>query len=377
VTEFTRRRFLQISTAAGVTALLPIRITPGAWAAPLPGGSLDPLSVPKYVAPLVIPPQMPRTKRGRVDYYEIAVRQFDQQILPADFPPTTVWSYGSVNHPGSFNYPAFTIEARYRRPVRVKWINGLVDDDGGFLPHLLPVDPTLHWANPPGGDSGRDSRPTFGATPGPYTGPVPIVTHLHGGHSADHSDGYTEAWYLPAARDIPAGFATEGSRYDYFQSRSPLGESWGPGNAVFEYENDQRATTMWYHDHTLGITRLNVYAGPAGFYLLRRGPGDLPAPPLPGPAPRLGDPPGTRYYEIPIAIQDRAFNTDGSLFYPDTRAFFDGFTGRTSPAATCRRSGIPRSSRTRWSSTAGVGRCWTSSRGDTASACSTAATRGS
>ncbi len=95
---------------------------------------------------------------------------------------------------------------------------------------------------------------------------------------------------------------------------------------LFEYPNDQRATTMWYHDHTLGMTRLNVYAGPAGFYLLRRGPGDLPSAVLPGP-PRFGDPSGTRHYEIPLAIQDRSFNDDGSLFYPDTREFFDDFQG--------------------------------------------------
>jgi FtsP/CotA-like multicopper oxidase with cupredoxin domain len=84
---------------------------------------------------------------------------------------------------------------------------------------------------------------------------------------------------------------------------------------------------MWYHDHTLGMTRLNVYAGPAGFYLLRRGPGDLPVGPLPGPAPGVGDDPLGRYYEIPLAIQDRSFNNDGSLFYPDSREFFDGFGG--------------------------------------------------
>ena len=102
------------------------------------------------------------------------------------------------------------------------------------------------------------------------------MTHVHGNHAFDYSDGYAEAWYLPAAQNIPAGFATEGTFYDYFRDRSPLGGQWGPGNAVFEYPNDQRATTMWYHDHTLGMTRLNVYAGPAGFYLLRHGPGDLP-----------------------------------------------------------------------------------------------------
>ena len=123
----------------------------------------------------------------------VAVRQFQQQVLPSGLPPTTVWSYGSVNHPATLNYPAFTVEAGADAPVRVRWINGLVDGSGHFLPHLLPVDPTLHWANPPGGAKGRDSRPTFGATPGPYTGPVPMVTHLHGGHSTEESDGYPEA----------------------------------------------------------------------------------------------------------------------------------------------------------------------------------------
>ncbi len=113
---------------------------------------------------------------------------------------------------------------------------------------------------------------------------------------------------------------------------------WGPGYAIFEYPNDNRASTLWYHDHTLGMTRLNVYAGPAGFFIIRGGPsGDgavidtrfgTPAV-LPGPAPKENDkfPPNKSYYEIPIVIQDRSFNTDGSLFYPDSREFFDGITG--------------------------------------------------
>jgi bilirubin oxidase len=172
-------------------------------------------------------------------------------------------------------------------------------------------------------------RPTFTETPGAYTGPVPIVTHLHGGHSTQESDGYAEAWYLPAAGNIPAGYATDGTWYDSFkaQFQSQTDVTWQPGSAVFQYANDQRAATMWYHDHTLGMTRLNVYAGPAGFYLLRGGPDDKVIGTLPGPAPALGDPPGMKYYEIPIAIQDRAFNADGSLFYPDSREFFDEFAG--------------------------------------------------
>ncbi len=165
-----------------------------------------------------------------------------------------------------------------------------------------------------------------------------MVTHVHGAVGVgDESDGYAEAWYLPSANNIPEGFASQGTWYDFFATKaaSTFGVTWGPGYAVCRYPNLGRASADWFHDHTLGMTRLNVYAGPAGFYLIRGGPaGDdavldkrsgTPAV-LPGPAPREGDPfPSSKtYYEIPIAIQDRSFNSDGSLFYPDTRAFFDG-----------------------------------------------------
>jgi bilirubin oxidase len=299
---------------------------------------LDAASIPKYVEPLVIPPVMPQVPQeqrpaavpGDTDYYAIAVRQFQQTILPPSLGlQTTVWGYGAVDQPDSFNYPAFSIEATVDRPFRVQWINDLVDADGSYLSHLLPLDPTLHWANPGGGVDGRDSRPAFDATPGPYTGPVPIVVHLHGGHSSEESDGYTEAWYLPAARNLPVGFAATGSMYEPFAAKfsEAWGQTWEPGAAVFQYANDQRPATLWFHDHTLGMTRLNVYAGPAGFYLLRGGESDLSPGVLPGPAPGAGDPPSTKYYEIPIAIQDRSFAADGSLLYPASRADFDGFTG--------------------------------------------------
>ncbi|WP_438014818.1 multicopper oxidase [Sorangium sp. So ce315] len=284
----------------------------------------------RYSLPLLIPPVMPMAGRrhehgARFDYYEIAVRQFYQHVLPPGLHrgPTKVWGYGSIHHPETFSYPAFTIEATWRRPARVKWINDLKDPaTGRFLPHLLTVDPTLHWANPPGGVEGRDTRPVFTGEcpPDPYRGPVPIVTHLHGAAGVrQESDGYPEAWFLPAARNIPRDYARTGTFYDYYKRTSPLGHLWEPGAAVFEYPNDQRPTTLWYHDHTLGITRLNVYAGPAGFYLLRGGPDDLPCGTLPGPAPRPGDCPDAKVYEIPLVIQDRSFNDDGSLFYPKSR----------------------------------------------------------
>jgi spore coat protein A, manganese oxidase len=317
--------------------------------AQVPGGTLDPSDVAKFVTPMLVPPVMPRaaviTAPGGkpVDYYEISMRQFEQQILPVGLPPTMVWGYGGKAAQSSrglliHNAPSLTIEATVNRPVRIKWINELVDGSGDYLPHLLPVDPTLHWANPPGGAGGRDSRPTFTETPGAYTGPVPIVTHVHGAVGVgDDSDGYAEAWYLPAANNILGGYAREGTWYDFFAGKaaSAYGVSWGRGFAVFQYPNENRAATIWYHDHALGMTRLNVYAGPAGFYLIRGGPaGDKAVldsrsgqtAVLPGPAPRENDkyPPNKPYREIPIAIQDRSFDAEGSLFYPDSRAFFDG-----------------------------------------------------
>jgi spore coat protein A len=351
----SRRKFLMWSAAAGATLLIPkrsfagslypqemtrsqLRAVRGALAA-IPGGTLDPTTIAKYASPLVKPPALKRDgklkdKGGKnPDYYEIAVRQFQQQILPAGLPATTVWSYGpnadprTVAEGGAYFYPAFTLENKFNRPTVVKWINGLVDAGGGYLPHILPVDQTLHWANPAGP---RDTRPTEPGE-GPYLGPVPMVTHVHGAHTTEQSDGYAEAWYLPDANNIPGTINyTTGTFYDYFNSKYSAG--WGPGFATFTYPNDQRATTLWYHDHTLGMTRVNVYAGPAGFYIIRGGPDDevldsrtgMPAM-LPSPAPGSypADPFGT-YYEIPIVIQDRSFNGDGSLFYPDNRAFFEG-----------------------------------------------------
>jgi bilirubin oxidase len=328
--RLTRRQLMRYGAGAGSAALL-WRLGGTAGVARAAGaGVLDAGSIPKYVTPLLVPPAMPRSalpgRRGRgLDYYEIAVRQFQQQVLPAGMGlgATTVWGYGSANHPGSFSFPSFTVEAAFDRPVRVKWINDLVDSRGRFLPHLLPIDQTLHWANPPDGRRGRDSH---GADQDPYRGPVPFVTHLHGGHSSQESDGYPEAWYLPRAHGIPGRYARAGSLYRQFRvlAQRKLHQAWTPGSAVFQYENDQRAATMWFHDHTLGMTRANVYAGPAGFYLLRGGPAEAVDGDLPGPAPALGDPPGRDYFEIPIVIQDRGFTADGELFYPRDRAFFEG-----------------------------------------------------
>jgi FtsP/CotA-like multicopper oxidase with cupredoxin domain len=349
----SRREFIKITGLGTAALMVPWKGTfKQALAVPIPGGTLDPSAVPKYVTQMLIPPVMPKAPSGQgrvapgIDYYEVGLSQFTQQILPAGLPATTVWGYGPAKAKGRgsnriSNAPSLTIEAVWNRPVRIKWINELVDSKGNFLPHLLPVDPTLHWANPPGGIADRDCRPTFTSTPGRYMGPVPMVTHVHGAVGVgDESDGYAEAWYLPNAANIPAGYADRGTWYDFFAGKAmaKFGAAWGRGWAVSQYPNLGRACTNWYHDHTLGMTRLNVYAGPAGFYIIRGGPqGDAavldsrsgtPAI-LPGPAPKENDkfPAKGTYYEIPIAIQDRAFNSDGSLFYPNAREFFDGISG--------------------------------------------------
>ena len=340
-TMMSRRAFFGMTAGGALALYLPTAVGyRQAFAAPIPGGSLSPRTIPKFRAPLVVPPAMPPIGPDR---YEIAVRQIVQQILPPGLPATTVWGYGSAAHPSTFNYPAFTIEARRGTQTKVTWVNELTDDAGHFMPHLLPVDPTLHWANPPGGQTGRDSRPTFSSTPGPYRGPVPISVHVHGmEHVPDWSDGYAEAWFLPHAVDIPSGYATVGTWHDFFAARAATaGLTWSAGRVVSRYPNTQVPSTLWYHDHVLGMTRLNVYAGPAGFWLLRSDdPADNPtvagsgAPAaLPGPAPQVSEPLGTRHYEIPLAIQDRAFQSEGSLFYPDSRAFFDGYDGPYVPAS--------------------------------------------
>ena len=222
---------------------------------PVAGGTLNVGKVPKFVTPLVIPPVMPQSEPNA---YRIAARQRSQQILPPPFAPTTVWSYGSTTDERTFGSPTSIIEAKRGTPIEVTWINELKEPDGRYRPHLFAVDQTLHWANPPGP---RDARPQFTTTPGPYTGPVPLVTHLHGMAEVDDwSDGYAEAWYLPDVTDIPSGFAPVGSWYDFFREKSG-GREWAPGQATFRYPNSQRPTTLWFHDHTLGITRLNVYAG--------------------------------------------------------------------------------------------------------------------
>lgn len=205
-----------------------------------PPTPLDPTTLTKYVDALPIPPAMqPVGKLQGSDYYEITATEVMQK-LHSELPETKVWGYNG-------SYPSATIEARSSKKIYVKWINGLPSR------HIFPIDTNI-----------------VGALADPE---VRIVTHLHGGHTPAAFDGWPHSWFAPG------------------------------GSALYEYPNKQDSATLWFHDHAVGITRLNVYAGLAGFYLIRDS--------FEG---RLKLPSGA--YEIPLVIQDRQFDTNGQLMYP-------------------------------------------------------------
>jgi spore coat protein A len=146
---------------------------------------------------------------------------------------TTVWGYGTGQNA---SYPGPTILAYQDQPITVNWQNMLPVDG-----HLLPVDTSLHMAEP-------IRRPL-------EAGFVPIVTHLHGGHNDSAYDGLPDQWFTQS-KGGPGGTGPREVGPEFVTSR-------------FHYDNDQQAATLWYHDHALGLTRLNVYAGLAGFYILQ------------------------------------------------------------------------------------------------------------
>lgn len=214
------------------------------------------------------------------------------------------WTYRISNDNGTtFTpafWPAFTIEARRGIPVNVTYENKL--DNETYASVNLIADQTLHWADP-GGDG-------MSMKMGPYEGPIPVSPHLHGGEVPAESDGGPNSWFTPA-------------------SEPWFGPSWGVDGTDehYFYPNTQEAATLWYHDHALGVTRLNVYAGLAGFYFLRGD--DEENARLPGwsgddlvqevlPVGRTGTfAPQPYLPEIEVVFQDRMFDNQGGLYYPN------------------------------------------------------------
>lgn len=291
----TRREFIKLGGVTGAALMMSRMRVMRAFAATQGPGLSDPALQPMFTA--IVPNALDPgfiydiKNSGKI---KVAVGQTVQMTGLVDATgaplPTTVWGYGNKKF---YTWPGRTFQVRSNEPLEVMWENRLVDAAGLPLPYLITgkdntslgfgnytgrsvVDTSLHWAYSLPGYQ-QYSIDTDG---------VPIVAHVHGGHTDFQSDGNPEFFFSP-------GWVIRGPQWV---------------NKKYLYANDQPAGTLWYHDHALGITRLNVYTGMAGFYIVRDNDDtgllgnslDLPAFP----------------YEAAFAIQDRMFKDNGEFFYP-------------------------------------------------------------
>jgi spore coat protein A len=239
----TRRTFLKTGALAlaGTRMGAPLAVPSGADA-------LDPSTLTPFVDALPIPRMMkpagtrahPEQAGQRIPYYQLAMREVRQKVH-RDLAPTRMWSFEN-------SFPGPTIEVKSGEGAMVDWANELP------ARHFLPIDHTLHGAD--------RSLPA-----------VRSVIHLHGGRTPAASDGYPEAWVVP-----------------------------GKTQACF-YPSKQDAALLFYHDHTMGINRLNIYAGMQGLFIVRDA--QEAASHLP-----------SGKYEVPLLIADRLLLKDGQLDYP-------------------------------------------------------------
>lgn len=176
-----------------------------------------------------------------------------------DLPPTKVFAYGETKHTATV--PGPTIEAMHGVSTYVTWENHLPSQ------HILPVDETI---------------PT--AIPHTHKG-IPTVVHLHGGIDEPQSDGNSHSWFT-------AGF-------------KEVGPMWS--KKTYHYHNKQQPGNLYYHDHAMGLTRVNILAGLFGAYIIRHKEVETP----------LGLPSGDEFDRTLIVV-DRSFRTNGSI-YMDTK----------------------------------------------------------
>jgi spore coat protein A len=241
--RFSRRRFLR--DAGFAVAGMQMH---GSRHPPVPAAGLDPSTLTPFVDPLPIPPQArvsgtrpnPENPKENIPLYRIAMRACEVKVH-RDLPPTRMWGFGGI-------FPGPTIGTESGNAVMVEWQNELPDR------HFLPIDHTLMGAEP--------SVPE-----------VRAVVHLHGGRTPPASDGYPEEWITP-----------------------------GKTQTCF-YPSAQHAAMLFYHDHAMGINRLNIYAGLQGLFVVR------------DPREAVLQLPAGKY-EIPLLIADRMLTRDGQLFYP-------------------------------------------------------------
>jgi spore coat protein A, manganese oxidase len=246
----------------------------------------------KWTMPLIssipVAALAPTQPYAGADYYEIRMEggrwQF-HTLLPVA--PTakkfTTWGYGSSNF--FIGYLGPTIEAKKDIPVVVKFTNLLPD----FHPVQQALDPTV------------PEPEIYGVMPGGR-----VTPHLHGGFTAPQFDGHPHSWWTSGNNG--AHPIEHGTHYHSLAGAAP-------NEAIFYYCNKQPATMLWYHDHAMGQTRVNAYVGLAALYFIRDNYDTGQVFGTPGlPATALNLPAGQ--YEVPLVLQDKTFNLDGSLFYP-------------------------------------------------------------
>jgi spore coat protein A len=264
--SLTRREFLRFTATAGLALHLPagwdednlvgsrdssgavVRTISAARGTPYHPPALNPTKLEAFVDPLPLLSvarssvfrASPDGSSRRVPFYQIEMREVFSKVH-RDLPPTRQWGFQGV-------VPGPTFETRQGDGLLVEWVNRLPAH------HFLPIDHRLHGAE-------RD-KPE-----------VRTVVHLHGGRTPPGSDGYPEDWYPPG------------------------------NSATYFYPNRQDAATLWYHDHAMGINRLNIYAGLSALFIIRDQAEDT-----------LHLPRGR--YEIPLVIFDRVLDSHGQLLYP-------------------------------------------------------------
>jgi FtsP/CotA-like multicopper oxidase with cupredoxin domain len=258
-------------------------------------------SIPQFVEPLPIPEII--DWRGNTAELELHMREFKANILPTGTiapgvkPETWVWGYISGPNAPTAARPTYLgpiIVTERGTPTKIRFVNNLgTVAASNVLAYTQSTDQTLHWADPlnfetnMGNMSIVPGMPPMAPWNQHYNGPIPAVVHLHGGEVPPELDGGPDAW-----------FTSDGA----FKGHGYYSYAGAAGNeAIYVYPNTQEASPIWFHDHTLGATRLNVYAGLAGGYLVTD-PANDPAN-LPG--------------LVPLIIQDRMFDTTGQLFFPN------------------------------------------------------------
>ncbi len=263
---------------------------------------LDSSTIPQFVSavPNLLDPDHLIVDDG-INLISLEMKEQLVNILPAGAVPgyvgTYVWSYLKAGQNSRTSYLGPVVLATRGKPTKMKFANKLGNTSASnVLAYKNSTDQTLHWADPLNNEANMWNHMSMPPEPGSegarnYNGSIPAVVHLHGGEVPPVLDGSPDAWYT-----------SDGLHHGHaFYSAA--------GNAanevIYRYPNTQEGSLIWFHDHTLGATRLNVYAGLAGGYLIAD-----PQDKLLATLPTL----------FPLVIQDRMFDTNGQLFFPGASA---------------------------------------------------------